>query len=328
MEQQSQPIQQSSEMPESPNQGNQQSNDVDIDSIVQQISQERQRSNPDLQEGATEDPNRQTNKLSEFQRLAELEREHYRQRKLQKEQQSQHDYERQQWEQERAQYDQQLMRNKPSKWLEQKGMSVKDLADSIMQEQEDDGTEEGDKISYQEALEQAMGQLEGRFEEMYEQKRAEEADQYETQEAYENYQHEINNFLNEHIEHFPALVGFGGQNHVMGMIENEYNEIEDQYGEEYADKWLQRVNFGDYAQEVQKNIEQGLVNALQLPELRSYVEQILQQTGQADRNIEPRENAPRTLTKNNFASPSGRYQPEEMTEQERIQAAINLVKGQ
>jgi len=317
-------------MQEHPNQPQQGSNDVNIDSIVEQINGERQKASPEQQPGPTQDPQEANNagRLDELHKLAELEREHYRQRKLQKERESEHERERSQWEQQRQQYDQELMRNKPSKWLEQKGMSVKELADSIMQEQEDDGTLEGDKIDYNTALQQAMEQLEGRFEQMYDQRRQQEQEQYEMNEAYDQYTTELNGFLNEHIQDFPVLVGFNGQDHVLKAIENEFNEIEEQYGEEYADKWLSRVNFGDYAHNVQKEIETGLVNALQLPELRSYVENILHQTGQADRNVEPREDAPTTLTRNNFASPSGRYQADEMTEQERISAAINMVKGQ
>lgn len=320
--------QQSGAMPDgnAPTQGNQ----PDINTIVEQINGERQRANPESQQGPTEDPQADTNRdrLDELHKLAELEREHYRQRKLQKEREEEYTREKTQWEQQRQQYDKELMRNKPSKWLEQKGMSVKELADSIMQEQEDDGTLEGDKIDYNTALQQAMEQLEGRFEQMYDQRRQQEQEQYEMNEAYDQYTGELNNFLEQHIQDFPVLVGFGGQNHVLQAIENEFNEIEEQYGEEYADKWLSRVNFGEYAHDVQKEIETGLVNALQLPELRSYVENILQQTGQADRNVEPREDAPTTLTRNNFASPSGRYQADEMTEQERINAAINMVKGQ
>lgn len=309
-------------MPEAPNQSRS-NDDVDINSIVEQINGERQAANPEQQPGPTQDPQGETNqnRLDDLHRLAELEREHYRQKKLQKDKEAQ-------WDQERQKYDQELMRNKPSKWLEDRGMSVKELADSIMQEQEDDGTSEVDKVDYNTALRQAMEQLEGRFEEMYDQRKEQEHEEYETEEAYQNYNNELNNFIQDNVDHFPALAGFGGQEHVMQAIENDFNEIEEQYGEEYADKWLSNVNFGNYAHNVQKEIETGLVNALQLPELRSYVEQILQQTGQADRDVEPRENAPTTLTKNNFASPSGRYQSDEMTEQERISAAINMVKGQ
>lgn len=230
--------------------------------------------------------NQQFNRLDEFEKLSRNERELYKNKKLFSDEREQFDREKEEFERMRQEFANQTRRydykNRPSKFLKDNQIDARELAENMLREQEHDGTPDHQKLSPEQALEEAFEKLAEKkgymSREDYDKLRQQEFDEMQGEQNLNHFMGEIHNILEQSSDKFPMAFGFGGSQMVYDELEKTYEDLAENYGDEYADKWLRNQHQNGYAEianAVNDTLANGLKNALQYPQVKNFVASIL-----------------------------------------------------
>lgn len=139
---------------------------------------------------------------------------------------------------------------------------------------------------------------------------------------------EIGSYLEQHSEKFPVAAGMKANNVIYNLIVQDYEKYAGMYGEQYADSWLQDVDFGPYVDQAQKSLDPSLKGALKSKVFRSYLMNLIADMDSGPEEINGNSNPPTTLSNETFRPSNNNFQPRNpspKTDEELLQEGIRML---
>jgi hypothetical protein len=139
------------------------------------------------------------------------------------------------------------------------------------------------KVDPQMELEQRVKE-QAKKEVMEELRKEREAEQGQQQEAeiVNNFTESVGQKLQEMQDKFPLAASTGMHKMASEQIMKDLLDIEDKYGDEYGEQWLQNLDVGKYFQKVEQTMAGNLQNMLKNPHVQKVVMKFLQGQPQGD----------------------------------------------
>ncbi|MFZ8934023.1 MAG: hypothetical protein ACO2ZP_09010 [Bacteriovoracaceae bacterium] len=189
-----------------------------------------------------------------------------------------------------------------------KPKSVDDYLDEMFKEGETEEKEEA-PMSHEEIIAEAKRQIR----EELENEANEHYEQEEISANIERFNEDVQNFLSESEDEFPLSNAFGLSQKITEDVLEELEGLAEEYGEDYAQKWLNELDWGEVAYQYENNVANDFKAMLQSPKVRQVISSFL-----GVRDQMPSGEPPRTLRQDDLGMRSTGNSIENMSEEQRV----------
>lgn len=100
------------------------------------------------------------------------------------------------------------------------------------------------------------------------------------EQAISTFKKNIDTHITEKGEAYPVLAGLGGTDHVYAMIEKDYLAKEEEFGQEYAQKHMMKIE--DAAKKVNETLASEVRKALKSPHMKKFILELAKDGGDSD----------------------------------------------
>lgn len=263
-------------------------------------------------------PEQPKNDLKQWEDLTRKERQIWRERKQVKDMEAK-------LKQEREEIDR--LRKNPKELLGVKdNKDIEGVISSLFEEEEQ--KPENDHKDPSELRKEIEEEVYNRIKE--EQKKEKEKEQIDTQ--LKEFQNNVKKYVEENEQNYPLVSGMGESGLITEVIQAKYEQDLNAYGEDQANKMM--ISVEEAGRRVEKYLETQVNQVLQSPQVRSYVQKILQ--GQEDppdknrqeSNYEQSNYGPKTLNNNDFSNPTPNRSVDEgnLTDEEAFERALATIR--
>lgn len=210
----------------------------------------------------------------------------------------------------------QLMKRKERELFEReqnlsKPKSIDDLLDQIVNSKDaEPEKKQEENLSHEEIIARAKQEI---FEELQQQQQEYEYEQ-QTSQVQQEFTHDVGNFIMENADNFPLSAELGLHNQIAQEMIDQLQEIEEEYGEEYAEKWFNSIDWNQHISQYENTLAQNFKTMLNSERVRNLLRSYLGEETQV-----PSKEQPRTLSRENFSGNGGvKKSLQDMTVDERV----------
>ena len=194
-----------------------------------------------------------------------------------------------------------------------KPRSVDDMLDDILNNKDAAEEEpEEQQMSQAEIIEEAKRQMRAEFEEEGQEYQAEEQYQGEIEEFTED----VTQMMGSMLEQYPLANEMGLAPQISEDVMTEHAALEEQYGEEYADRWYESLDWQEVIGSYENTLAENFKTMLQSSGVRKLLESYL-----GHENQMPSGEPPKTLSQNDLSQASPTQGLQGMTTDQRVEYA-------